>query len=228
MLLKTDRTLRLLHIDSSARPGLSGQDKHGSHTRHLSDRFVRRWMLARPDDAVIRRDVAAEPLEAIDAAWLEASFMSPASRSPTHEARLRQSDLLVEELLAADILVIGVPMYNFGVPSQLKVWIDNVVRVGMTFGFDRSRMGDPYWPMVPEGKQLILLTSRGDYGYGSGGRIAEMNLTDAGLRVPLGYIGVTEHHSIAIEYDEFRDERLATSILAAEAAVDSLVDSLLP
>jgi FMN-dependent NADH-azoreductase len=117
-------------------------------------------------------------------------------------------------------------MYNFGLPSQLKAWIDNIVRVGVTFGFDRSRDGEPYWPMLPQGKRLVILSARGDYGYDPGGRLATMNLVEAGLRVPLGYIGLSDSHSVAIEYDEFADERLAASIAAAERATDELVDTL--
>ena len=67
-----------------------------------------------------------------------------------HEV-LAESDTLVDELLAADVIVAGVPMYNFGVPAQFKAYIDNIVRVGRTFRFDRSREGEPYWPMVPTG-----------------------------------------------------------------------------
>lgn len=130
------------------------------------------------------------------------------------------------ELLAADLLVIGAPMYNFGLPSQLKAWIDNIVRVGVTFGFDRSRDGEPYWPMLPRGKRLVILSARGDYGYDPGGRLAAMNLVESSLQVPLDYVGLTDSHAIAIEYDEFADERLAASIATAEQATDELVNEL--
>jgi FMN-dependent NADH-azoreductase len=140
--------------------------------------------------------------------------------------RLAESDQLVAELLAADLLVIGAPMYNFGIPSQLKAWVDNIVRVGVTFGFDRSRGGEPYWPMLPHGKRAVILSARGDYGYDAGGRLEAMNLVEPGLRVPLGYIGLTESHAVSIEYDEFADERLVASISAAENAIDRLVDEL--
>ena len=118
-------------------------------------------------------------------------------------------------------------MYNFGVPAQLKAWIDNVVRVGVTFGFDRARTGDPYWPMLTSGKRLIILTARGDYGYDAGGRLAALNLVEQGLRVPLAYLGIKDSDAIAIEYDEFADQRLASSIATAEMNVDQLAEKLL-
>lgn len=117
--------LRLLHIDSSARFGRSGHDARGSHSRRLSHRFVARWISKRPDDLVIRRDVAKMPPTPVDADWIDAAFTPCESRSPAQSARLAESDQLVAELL-----VIGAPMYNFGLPSQLKAWIDNIVRVG--------------------------------------------------------------------------------------------------
>lgn len=221
-----DKPRRLLHIDASARFGRSDDQPHGSHSRRLSHRFVTRWQARRPADIVLRRDVAAHPPTPVDAAWIDASFTPVERRSIEQAARLRESDALTEELLGADLLVVGVPMYNFGVPSQLKAWIDNIVRVGLTFGFDRSRDVEPYWPMLPTGKRLIILTARGDHGYGPGERLAGMNLVEAGLTVPLGYIGLTDSRTIAIEYDEFGDERLDASIAAAETAVDDLVDTL--
>jgi len=219
--------LTLLHIDSSARRGSSDEQPHGSHTRRLSDRFVQRWMATRPCDRIIRRDVAAKPPSPVTSEWVHAAFTPPAQRETWMRATLAESDALVDELLAADLLVIGVPMYNFGMPSTLKAWIDNIVRVGRTFGFDRARAGEPYWPMLAgQGKRLILLGSRGDHGYAPGGRLAAANHVEAGVLTPLRYIGIDRSERIAIEYDEFRDERLQASIAAAETQVDALVDRL--
>lgn len=218
--------LHILQIDASARPGLSGIDPRGSHTRRLTHRFVERWQAARPQDILAYRDVGQQPPSPVSGDWIAAAFTRPERRDEAARARLAESDILVEELLRADLIVIGAPMYNFGLPAQLKAWVDNVVRVGVTFGFDRSRQGEPYWPMLPAGKRLVILSSRGDYGYDPGGRLGDINLVERGLSVPMSYIGLTQTHSIAIEYDEFGDERLRTSIAAAEASVDGLVTEL--
>lgn len=220
--------LRLLHIDSSARHGLSGSQAHGSHTRRLSARFISRWNLQRPQDPVAYRDVALEPPLPVDGRWVHAAFTPPTRREQWMREVLAQSDALVDELLAADLVVIGVPMYNFGMPSTLKAWIDNIVRVGRTFGFDRSRAGEPYWPMLAGmDKRLVLLSSRGDYGYEPGERLAAINHVEAGVMAPLNYIGIDAVERIAIEYDEFSDERLHASIAAAEARVDALAERLM-
>lgn len=218
----------LLHIDASARAGGSDEHAHGSHTRRLSARFVRRWTAARPDDGVIRRDVGLHPPSPVTGRWIHAAFTPPERREAWMAEVLAESDALVDELLAADLIVMGAPMYNFGPPAQLKAYIDNVVRVGRTFGFDRSREGDPYWPLLAgHGKRLVLLGSRGDYGYDAGGRIAHLNHVEASIRTPFRYIGVEEAHSVAVEYDEFGGERLAASLARAEVETDRLVDALL-
>ena len=219
--------LNILHIDSSARPGLSGRDRHGSHSRRLSARLVRRWSSARPQDRIVYRDVGSVPPSHVDAEWIAAAFAPPGKRSDEQRARLAESDRLIAELMAADLVVVGAPMYNFGMPAPLKAWLDNIVRVGVTFGFDRKRAGEPYWPMLPAGKRLVVLGARGDYGYDSGGRQADANFVEVGLKAPLAYIGLRDATSIAIEYDEFADERLARSIAAAEGAVDALVVRLI-
>jgi FMN-dependent NADH-azoreductase len=219
--------MRLLQIDSSARPDSSDRSPYGSHTRRLTERFVRRWLASRPQDVLTYRDVGQLPPHPVTAKWIHAAFTKPDQREPWMDNTLAESDSLVDELLASDVVVAGVPMYNFGMPAQFKAYIDNIVRVGRTFGFDRSREGEPYWPMLAGmGKRLVVLSARGDYGYDPGGRQAHVNHAESAVRDVFGYLGVTDFDSIAIEYDEFADHRLKTSIAAAERAVDDLVDRL--
>lgn len=215
----------VLHIDSSARPGSSQGSRYGSHTRRLTTRFMQRWRAVRPDDQVLYRDVGQEPPAHVNGRWIHAAFTPSAQREPWMQQALVESDMLVAELLRADFIVAGVPMYNFNVPAQFKAYIDNIVRVGLTFGFDRSRPGQPYWPLLSgQGKRLVILSSRGDYGYE--GRLQHMNHVEASIRTAFAYIGITDVSNVAIEYDEFGGERLRDSIATAEAAVDTLAAQL--
>jgi FMN-dependent NADH-azoreductase len=217
----------LLHIDASARMGGSDTLAHGSHTRRLTARFVRQWTVLHPGTEVIRRDVGQEPPPPVTGQWIHAAFTPEHAREDWMREELRVSDALVDELLRADIIVAGVPMYNFAPPAPFKAYIDNIVRVGRTFGFDRSRDGEPYWPLLADaGKRLVILSSRGDFGYLPGGRMGDRNHVESSIRTAFAYIGVTEVHTAAVEYDEFADERLAESIRQAEAAVDRLVSAL--
>lgn len=205
----------ILHIDASARLGRS-------HTRRLSARFVEAWLAHRPHDTVIRRDVGLKPPPPVTEAWIAAAFTKPERRTPEMRAALAVSDELVDELERADLIVAGVPMYNFGLPAQMKAWVDNIVRVGRTFGFDRSRPGEPYWPML-SGKRLVTLGARGDWGYGPGERLAGINHVEPHLHTVFRYLGITDAVSIAAEYDEFADERIQQSLQAAEVEIDRLV-----
>lgn len=217
----------IVRIDSSARTGFSGRDAYGSHTRRLTQHFIDQWLAQAPRTQVLTRDVALTPPAPVNGKWVHAAFTKPELREPWMAETLAESDMLIDELESADIVLIGAPMYNFGIPAPLKAWIDNIVRVGRTFGFDRGRDGAPYWPMLAPGKQLVILGARGDGGYGPGGALAANNFVEDSLRVPLAYIGITETWSIAAEWDEFADDRFAASLRLAEAEIDALVDRLI-
>lgn len=217
----------ILKLDASARPHSSDADAHGSHTRRLTGRFTRRWRALNARDTFLHRDVGASPPAPVSGQWIHSAFTPPAKRESWMLDVLRESDALVDELLSADVIVAGVPMYNFNVPAQLKAYIDNIVRVGRTFGFDRSRRGEPYWPLLTDyAKTLVLLGSRGDYGYGPGERLEHMNHVERSIMTAFAYIGITDVHCIAIEYDEFADSRLEASIARAETKVDALAVAL--
>jgi FMN-dependent NADH-azoreductase len=217
----------LLHLDASARAGTPDGGAHGSHTRHLTARFVALWSAARPEDPVIYRDIGRNPPAPVNGEWIQAAFTRPERRERWMEEVLTESDELVSELIRADLIVAGIPMYNFNVPAQFKAYLDNVVRVGRTFGFDRSRDGAPYWPLLTEKRRrLILISSRGDHGYDEGLN-AFTNHVEPSVRTAFAYIGICDVSTIAVEYDEFGDERHLASMHRAQQWVDSFVASLL-
>jgi len=216
----------LLHIDASARPGFSGTHAHGSHSRRLSRHFVSAWRAARPHDEVIYRDIGATPPCHVTGEWIAAGYTPAAEREPWMHAVLAESDTLIAEVRRADLLVIGVPMYNFGMPAPLKSWIDNIVRIGATFDFDRNR-DNPYVPLLAERRRrTVLLTSCGSSGYGPGGFQAGMDFLTPGITAPLALLGLTETHSVGIEHAEDHGDLLDRSIAAALARVETLVGEL--
>jgi FMN-dependent NADH-azoreductase len=129
---------------------------------------------------------------------------------------LRLSDRLIDEVAAADIIVMGAPMYNYGMPAALKAWFDQVARIDRTFSFDLDRGDFPIESML-SGKRLAILSSRGEFGFGPDGVRSDRNALDPGIAACAHYLGVAPANSetIAIEYQEFKDERHRASIADA-------------
>src|SRR5437868_8585126 len=169
--------MRLLRIDSSARTA--------SVTRQLTVKAAEAWKENNPDGDVIHRDLSAMQIPPITDDWsatqLDASKLSPGQRS-----YLSTSDQLIDELRAADTIVIGAPMYNFSISSPLKGWIDQIVRIGKTFG---------YGPDGPRGllemKKVIVITARGG-AYEKGTPREAFDFQEPYLRHILGFIGLTD------------------------------------
>ncbi|SEL90249.1 FMN-dependent NADH-azoreductase [Bosea lupini] len=209
----------LLHLDASARGDRS-------LSRALSRAFVEAWLAREPDANVIARDVGRDPPPFLNEAWVAAAFTPEEARTPQHKAELSLSDELIAELAAADVIVMGTPMYNYGMPAQLKSWFDKIIRIGKTFSFDLARGDFPLEPIL-SGKTLVVLSSRGEFGFGPGGVRADMNQLDPHIRTCSHYLGVESIHTIAIDYQEFGDARHKRSIAEAHAAVPGLVDELI-
>ena len=213
----------LLQIDSSARPGRAGEHPHGSQTRRLTHAFVTRWRAARPADTLTYRDLGTMPPRPVHHEWIPSAFTPEAHRTPEQQAALRESDALVRELQAADVLVVGLPMYNFGMPAPLKAWVDAIVRVALTFDIDPAR-DNPYVPLLADRpRRAVVLTSRGAHGYGPGGFQAAANHADPALRDVLGFVGITDVHTIAVEHEEHGGEAFDASLADALRAIDDLV-----
>jgi len=211
----------ILHIDASA------QSLERSHTRKLGGLFIERWLELEPQARVIRRDVGETPVPPVDQTWIVAAFTKPEERTPAMIDRLALSDRLIDEVIAADLIVMGVPMYNYGLPASLKGWIDQVARVGRTFSFDLSRGDQPIEPIL-HGKRLVVLSSRGEFGFAPGGVRAHLNTLDPAIAACAHYWGVApgDIHAVTIEYQEFKDERHRASVAAAEKRAAELAAAL--
>ncbi|MDG9925277.1 MULTISPECIES: NAD(P)H-dependent oxidoreductase [unclassified Pseudomonas] len=217
----------ILHLDASARPGLAGKDLHGSHSRNLSQRFVSQWLARRAQDSLTYRDIGQNPPTIIDHDWIAAAFTADDQREPWMNDALQESELLITELLAADVLVIGTPLYNFSMPAALKAWIDQIVRTDRTVAFDASNPLDPYIPLLADRpRHAVILAARGGVGFDAGGAMAHMNHLESSLITALGFIGITRVHQIAIEGQEVGGELLAASVAQAMGQVDALVEHL--
>ena len=165
----------ILRIDASAR-------HTGSTTRTLADRLVERLLGQSYGAKVIHRDLAATPPALLDESWVFANFTDDAERSAEQKAALETSDALIAELEAADTIVIGVPVYNFGVPAALKAWIDLIARARRTFRYTEAG---------PEGlltgKKAYLVVASGGVPGGSA-----YGFAPGYMRHVLGFVGITD------------------------------------
>ncbi|GEN29742.1 FMN-dependent NADH-azoreductase [Halovibrio variabilis] len=217
----------ILQLDASARPGIAGKDKHGSHSRNLTQQFITQWQSNRPQDTVTYRDIGQNPPTLINHDWIASAFTPEVSLEPWMKDTLAESNQLVDELIAADILVIGTPLYNFGMPAALKAWIDQVVRAGRTVEFDDSNPIDPYIPKLTDRERhAVVLTARGGVNMAPGEEMSHMNYLEPHLATALAFIGITRVHYIAIEGQEIGGEVLAKSVADAIRDVDALVREL--
>jgi len=208
----------ILQIDASAR-------RQRSLSRGLAQAFAEQWRARHPQDEFIYRDVGTRPPGFISQPWIEAVFTPPDDRNAQQNALLAESDQLIAELEAADLIVIATPMYNYGMPAALKAWIDQIVRVDRTFTFDLSRGDFPLEPVL-SGKTLVLLTACGEFGFGEGGIRQTMNHLGPHLHTLRRYLGVDSIHEVAIEYQEFRDNRHQQSVASAHLQLPTLIAQL--
>jgi FMN-dependent NADH-azoreductase len=169
----------LLHVDCSPLGD-------ASISRHLSEEFVKRWTAANPGGKIIRRDLSAGHIPAVDGAWVAAVYTPEDARTPVQKEAVAISDRLIGELESADEYVFGVPMHNFGIPAVLKLWLDQIVRAGKTFAYaDGAPAG-----LLKGKKAHVLIASGGVYERGTA--MASLNFVEPYLRTIFGFIGVTD------------------------------------
>ena len=200
----------ILHLDCSPRVV-------GSVTRELSSLAVTRVQAVRKPCQLVYRDLGAGPPPAVTAAQAEAFFVPEHERSEAQAASLALSDVLVDELLAADILVVGMPMYNFTVPASFKAWIDLIVRPHRTF----RRTGPGQFEGLCPGKQAIICTACSGAWLGG----ASDHLRPY-LRTVLALMGIKDVAFVDAEKLARGDEARAASLDAARARIEAVAGAL--
>jgi FMN-dependent NADH-azoreductase len=154
-----------------------------STSRILTRQFVEKWTRLHPDGSVVRRDLVRSNLRFVDLPWIGAAFTPPDQHSPEVAAALKTSNAFIEELKAADHIVIGTPMYNFSIPALLKAYIDQIVRVGVT-------VSTTYEGMLKGKQATVILTTGGDFSPGA--PFASANVASSYLKQILGFVGITD------------------------------------
>ena len=202
---------KILRIDSSSR-------RSGSVSRALGDHFEAAWLDRNPSDRVIRRDVAAKPIGHISDRTI-AGFYTPSDRlTDEQQAATALSDFLIEELLGSDVLLLTVPMYNFSLPSALKAWIDQIVRVGHTVSYDGSNFRG-----LVTGRRAYVLCAYGGAGYLAGGPMAAADFVAPYLKFILNFVGFQDVRFFFVEATVGDPATLATSTERVRREIDAVV-----
>lgn len=200
----------ILHLDASPRV-------ERSISSALSDEFMTAWKDIHFSDTVTYRDLGHQSIPHVTEAWIAAAYSSPADHTPELQEAVRLSDELIDELLAADRYVVGLPMYNFSVPSVFKAYLDQIVRVGRTFAVDSSG----YTGLVKDRKMLVVTAQGGSYRPGT--PTEAYNFHEPYLRAIFGFIGITDISFIYADGLAMGDEARKQSVTAARAEIQSAI-----
>jgi FMN-dependent NADH-azoreductase len=197
----------LLQINTS----IQGEQGHSSQ---LASRFVTAWRSRHPEGRVILRDLASDPVPHLTAERFGAFLTPPEQRTDAQRAIAGYSDTLIDEIRAAEVIVIGLPMYNFGVPSQLKAWFDHIARAGQTFRYTaQGPVG------MLEGKRAYVFTARGGVYAGTPSDTQTPYVRDF-----LGLLGIRAVEFIHAEGLAIDARQRAAAIEAAQLNIERLLD----
>ncbi len=197
--------MKILQINASAR-------SEGSNSTRVADAIVAKLKSAHPEAVLELRDLARNPHPMLDEEALGALFTAPAERSAAQAARVALDDAVIAQLQSADAIVLGVPMYNFGTPVQLKAWIDAIARVGVTFRYTESGPQG-----LVTGKKVYVALARGGQYRG----------TPADTQVPylksvLGFLGMTDIEFVYAEGLAMGQESATKGFDDARAQIEAL------
>ena len=199
--------MNLLHIDSSIQ-------RDASVSRALSAAIVAEWRRTTPDLHVTYRDLDAAPIPHLNGATLAAAYGAQADEATAANAAL--GTLVLEEFLAADIVVIGAPLYNFTISSQLKAWIDRLAVAGKTFSYSEAGPQG-----LAGGKKVIVASARG--GIYSAGPMVAMDFQETYLRAVFGFFGINDVEIVRAEGLLMGPEQKQQAIDAALNSIPALV-----
>jgi FMN-dependent NADH-azoreductase len=199
--------MKLLHIDSSPLAGASA-------SRELTRRTVERWQAAHPGTTVEVLDLVTDAPAHLDADSL-GFRLAPDAPGLTETQRRENavSERLVSQFLAADVIVVGAPLYNFGIPSQLKAWIDRIAQAGRTFRYTANGPEG-----LAGGKTVIVVSTRGGQ-YAGIPAMEAMEHQESYLRTVFGFLGITDVRIVRAEGLAMGDDARAKAMAEADAAI---------
>lgn len=186
---------KILIINASVR-------KERSQSRQLSAHFEKVWRKKHPEDVFNYREVGLENIPHVDVDWISSAFVEPGKRNTENQQGVQLSNILIEELKENNIYIISTPMYNWSIPSGLKAYIDQIMRINETWKFKSGQPDGDYEGLL-ENKSLYILSTRGDTGYGKGQKNEHMNFQTTYLKFLFEHIGVEVRNIVSLDNEEF-------------------------
>lgn len=200
----------ILHLDASPRGDRS-------ISRRLSKEFINQWKATHPSDTITYRDIGHYPVPFVSEDWIAAAFTPSEQHTPELAAAIQISDELIDEFLAADRYVFGIPMYNLSIPANFKAYLDQIVRVGRTFSVDETG----YKGLVHHKKMTIIMAQGGTYPEGS--PTHAYDLQTPYLRLIFGFIGITDIEFVYADSLNMGDEARELAIANAQSALKAAI-----
>lgn len=184
----------------------------GGQSSRLASQFVQRWRRTPAAGEVIVRDLAREPVPHLTAERFQAFLAAPEARTPAQQAVVAYSDALIDELRRAEVIVLGLPLYNFGIPSTLKAWIDHVARSGETFRYTET---GPQGLLT--GKKAYVFAARGGKHSGT-----PLDTQTSYIRNLLAFLGITDVEFVYAEGLAMGDVPRTEALAAAGRRIEAL------
>jgi FMN-dependent NADH-azoreductase len=209
---------KLLVINASAR-------KANSHSRTLTEVFIQEWSSLYKDAPIQRRELGNTNVPHVTNEWVSANFTPPAGRTEKDRQVLSASDAYIAELREADVIVLGTPMYNWSIPSTLKAYIDQIMRLNETFKINPGDPDKPYTGLM-QNKKGVLLVARGFQEYETGERNAHLNFQTNYLKTIFNMVGIEEIYIVAVNGTSLNKEALKDNIEQAHRQVRSVIEEL--
>ena len=197
----------ILFVNSSARGDYS-------ESKMLAEEILQKILADSPGANVVRLDVATDLPPAVSMGWIMGAYTPPETHTPEAAAAIAVSDEYVDQLLAADVVILAAPMYNFGIPATLKLWIDQVSRLGRTFSAGYEGLA--------KGKKVYVASARGGAGYGPGQAMEKVDFVVGYLRAVLGFLGMTDVTFFDIENTASQSENFHATKARAKEAVQAI------
>lgn len=166
---------------------VNSSPRSNSVLRKLTRHFAEDWKSLNPNGRIVERDLSDGTVPYLSESWIEAAYTPESNRSEAQRGLLVLSDTLIDEILAADVILLGIPMHNFSVPASFKAWIDQIARAGRTFSYTNQGPKG----LIPSHKKVVAVLSRGGM-YAAEGAQGSIDFQVSYLRQVLGLVGLND------------------------------------